>query len=95
MTPTANVNQPEEEQRFHRHDGHDVPVVALYAERDAEGERHHWHEGQKVPVMVLYSEHPDIPDIGVLCPVCEFCPSPESEAYQLASIMSMYHFEDC
>ena len=76
------MGQPDEEQRFHHHNGVDVPVVVLYAEPDAV------EAIGRVPDLDMTKE------MGVLCPVCDFCPSPELEAYQLEMVMGLHHFED-
>ena len=97
------VDQPEGE--HHWHDGHPVPVLGLYVSQSDEEPRFHHHDGVDVPVVALYAvpnagatgRVPDLDltkEMGVLCPVCEFTPSPELEAYQLQHIMGMYHFED-
>ena len=97
----GNMDQPEDQQ-FHAHNGLHVPLVTICVKDPdflgEEEQRYHQHSGQDVPVMVVFAKRLDCPnameEMGVLCPVCEFCPNPALEADQLALVMGMYHFED-
>ena len=97
----GNIDQPEDEQ-FHEHDGHRVPLVTLCLKNPdflgGEEQRFHQHLGQDVPVHTLYVEHGNVNGVmervGEWCPVCGFEPTATFAAYQLDAEMAQFHAQD-